>query len=1018
MRDTGLVGRWSRRDWLSVAVIAATTAFLVGTALLLLSAGAYTSTLEGGLATTAVAEYSDGSVAFGSEDPDRIVVQTAVVDADGEQARLIGVPATAPTVVPGASVAWKPARLPQPTTETAVGPVAYRHTVEFVGSSGTVTRDVRPYDNESVFPTRWYAARPDALEAVGVGGAFVIYPNATDTPTDLEEGVPLIGTIPFIVLGIRDVLSILSFAGVAGAVVVVVVVYSVTRMSVRDRRTTIRVLRSTGADPVRVGGLITARAVAITGTGIGLGVAAGIAAPSGLVTAAQLAGLPVTLPTGLTLEKLRMTGFITSVLLLGGGLAGVAAAVPSIRAPPAKLATEVGHRPGPSRSDPERTTRSDGGQSTNGPTTLRGVLRPTLLGWRTAVPTAATLAVFILIVLLVGGLVGTLTPLTGEATGTITEQGSAHPLNSRMDADYARVLRSQGIAASPEVISAQVTDGTPYLARGANYTAFEEVTGARLIEGRAPEEPDEAVIGDGLARTLGVQVGDSMTLGGSVSPHLDRVTIVGRYQAPGIVDDQLIVSRETVAPAATGNADRVHLIRTEAAAADILGGDATDEPQLVITRVRTPDAVLTDEPATIAVSVRNFGGRAGTRTVEVVAGDQVFARTVELDAGTTETVRVNVTWNQSGSYPVTVGPFESTVRVVRAGELTLPPEFPTRAPPGSTLLIPAVTTDGTRLDNATVRFGEFTAPTNAEGIATLPVPDNSGMYPVVIESPRHGEFRTSVNVTPNATRDLRARIRIDPETGSPVTRPNISVVVGNPWGTTLVRNLTLVMPTGTEERTVRVPPGNISRVRVEPGAAGLDGEVTPGTYTFRLLVEGDLVATARYEVVGSAVSVSGSTLPAADAEYEGGSGLGTVIMRVFGNVQVLFAGMVLLAGVSTVSGTVAAFARAVQSRRRTIGVYRATGMTRRQLLSLLIGDAIRLAVPAVATALFAASVTAFVAARFDLFVAFGVRIDLPFLSWPVAVAVIGSVLLAIGSVCLAAFPYLAAPPARLLTRDE
>jgi hypothetical protein len=51
------------------------------------------------------------------------------------------------------------------------------------------------------------------------------------------------------------------------------------------------------------------------------------------------------------------------------------------------------------------------------------------------------------------------------------------------------VLRSQGIEASPEILLAQAADGGPYLARGANYTAFSQLTDTRIVRGHAPVAP-------------------------------------------------------------------------------------------------------------------------------------------------------------------------------------------------------------------------------------------------------------------------------------------------------------------------------------------------------------------------------------------------------------------------------------------------------------------------------------------------------------------------------------------------
>ncbi|GAA0220651.1 ABC transporter permease [Halobaculum roseum] len=1027
MRDAGLLRRWSRRDWLSVAVVAVTTAFLIGTALLLLSAGSYTATLEEDLSTTATASYHDtATLEEADRTGDRIGVAVASVEVNGTRTRLVGVPPDAPAIIQGASVDWKPARLPHTTDDAGVGPVSYRHTVRIVGADETLDRTVRPAENESVFPGRWYADDPAVADRLGDEGTFVIDPDG-GTKGGHATGVALVAALPYLYLGIQDVLRILSLAGVAGAVVVVVVVYNVTQMTVRDRRRTIRVLRSTGADPLRVGGLIAGRATAIAVVGVLAGVILGVAAPPALVAGARTIGLPVTLPTGLTVEKVQKIVALGGLLVAAGASAGVATAIHAVRGPPAMLAGRVRGNRGRRLDRESEDLGSTAGGDTVGPSAPENgsplgavglvIPEPEILDWRTALPTAATLSVFVLIVLLVGGLVGVMAPLTATSTGTIAEPGAIHPLNSRMDADYASSLRAQGVAASPEIIAAQASYGRPYLLRGANYSAFSRVTGAELTEGREPLRPNEAVIGADLARTLDVERGDTITIGGSVSPLVDRVTVVGVFAAPGAMDDQLIVPRATIAPGATGDEDTVHVIRTEAIAADTLEEATASGPQMIVTRVTAPDSATAGEPVSVEVEVQNVGTEGGSRTLEIRTGNRTRTRTVDLAPGETETITVTERWNRTGAYPVSVGPFERTVQVTSETALTLPPEFPDSAPPGETLLVPARTANGTVVPEATVRFGEMTIPVSNDGIATVPLPDEPGEYRVRVSAPNRSAATTTITVTPDAAQEIGARVDIEPTTGTPVTRPNVSVYVANPWGRTLERNLTLVMPNGAEQRSVTLNPGNVSRIRIDPERVGFEGRVDPGTYTFRLFADGELVATARYTVTGTNDATGSASLPSEAGSYASGTGLGTVITRVFGNIQVLFGGMVALAGASTISGTVATFARAVHSRRQTVGVYRSTGATRGQLLSVLVRDAVLVAVPAALLAVVLAAAVALVISELDLLVAFGFRIDLPLASPVIAVAVVGSVLLAALSVCIAAVPFLAAAPSRLIERE-
>ncbi|WP_277552274.1 FtsX-like permease family protein [Halobaculum limi] len=998
MRDTGLLRRWSTRDWLSVAVVAATTAFLIGTALLLLSAGAYTATLEGDLSSTATATYTEAP--SNTEIPaDGIIVSLAPVTVEGQNTRLVAVPPDAPAVVDGASVAWKQARLPHATSETVRGPVRVQRTVRLDGTDATLDRQVRPYANASVFPDRWYAADTETARELGVDGAFVI-DSGGGTSQGYREGVPLVAAIPYLLLGIRDILGVLTVGGLGGAVVVAVVVYNITRMTIRDRRLTIRVMRATGADPIRVGAAVVGRSGLIAGTGVLAGTAIGVVTPTVLVAGARILGIPVSLPTAITVEQLRVVAAADAGLVIAGLLAGVVAAVPVVRTPPAQLVDHEG------RPRQKQATRDQG--SDLGPIqALAQRVAPTLIPWRTAIPTAATLSVFVLIVLLVGGLVGAVAPLSATSTGTITEAGAAHPLNSRIDADYARALRSQGVAASPEILAAQVYDGQPYLLRGADYASFAAVSDATLLRGRPPAGPGEAVIGADLAQTLGVARGDSVTLGGSVSPLLDRVTIVGVYTAPGIVDDQLVVPRETIAPAATGGEDNVHIIRTDASAGEV--GNGVNTSGVIVTQLSAPESVQTNESARIVVSVANVGDERATRDVSIQIGNRTVERSVTMAADERTKLTVTERRETGGSYVVAAGPFERTVQVTSPTTLTLPPEFPREAPPGATLLVPATTANGTTVSTATVRFDSAPVPTSSEGVATVPLPDEPGTYPLVVSAPGYTDARTTIEVTPNASIEVGARIRVEPSVGTPETRPNVTVLVANPWGQTLQRNLTLLTPTGTNERAVTLRPGNVSQIALNESESGVDGSIEPGTYQFRLLADGSLVASARYKVQGQA---TGSALPS-DGSYSSGTGIGTAITRVFGNVQVLFAGMVLLAAVSTISGTVATFARAVHARRRTVAIYRATGAGPRRVLSVLIRDAAVIAIPAALAAIVTAWVFATIAAQLDLLVAFGVRIE-PTLSPAVlAVALAGSVALAVTGVCVASVPALRAPPAQL-----
>ena len=142
------------------------------------------------------------------------------------------------------------------------------------------------------------------------------------------------------------------------------------------------------------------------------------------------------------------------------------------------------------------------------------------------------------------------------------------------------------------------------MAHGADYHSFANVTDATLVEGHAPETTEEAVIGTDLAQTLDVAVGDTLTVGGSVSPGVRQYEIVGTYRARGTLDDLLVIPLESAWGLATREG-QVHMIRV---AGDVPTG-ATEGPQtanqtgLAVTELTGPATVTKGENVTLAVTL-------------------------------------------------------------------------------------------------------------------------------------------------------------------------------------------------------------------------------------------------------------------------------------------------------------------------------------------------------------------------------------------------------------------------------
>lgn len=1002
---TAFLFRWSRRDKLTIIVVAVTTAFLLGTALLLTSAAGYSQTFAESLDSQATVSYQSSAPVSSDTTTGTLVLPVANTTIAGQPATIVGIPPGAPRTIENGSASWQRGRLPTLPAEAAGrGPVQAQTTHTVVGTHATTRLSFTPREPDNNFlDPQWYVTNATVATSLGADGYFII--ERRDTATTRwssvpSTGVPVVGALVYVLAGVTQILRALGLAAGAGGLLILIVVYSVVRMSVRDRLTAIRIIRSTGAPNWHVALLFMIRGGMLVGSGVVLGYAVGLIAIKSMVNAAVYLGLPIALNVAVTPTSATLVGGIALVLLTAGLIAGLAAVYPVVTTPPAQLGrtTSPGYQRSDHRGHPSQTATA--------------AFAPSLLSWESLVPMATTLAVFVLTVLLVFSLAGLAAPLGGEGgqTGTITEAGAPHPLNSRLDSEYVRAVRSSGTPASAEIIYAQVTDGQPYLAHGARYSAFANVTGAQIVAGTQPAGPNEAVIGADLADTLDKNIGDTMTLGGSVSPGVRRVEIVGRYTASGTLDDLLLIPIETADDLATGGT-HVHMIRVAGPIAPQEQIAQQAPTGLTVTSVQGPASVTRGEQFNISIVLRNFAQSPRTQSVTVTFQNMTRKANVTVPATGQTTLVVGFTALDSGTATARVSNYTHTISVVSPNAIRIPAELPARAPPGSGLYVPVVTGDGSVATDATVSLGQFTVQTNQQGVVVLPLPSEPGAYTITAQRGNRTAER-QIRIEANASRQIAGRLNIAPQTGNVLTNPTVTVELANPWQRPQTRQIVVTGPGLTRQRHVELPPGNATRQRFTLGDD--DARVQPGTYEFDLLANGSVIASTQYRVVGderiaSAVASSGT--------YAAGSSIERSIRGAFGNVQLILVAFVLLAGLSSVGSATATFAQAVHARRQIIGIYRSTGATRTQMLLTVLGDVLRIAVPAAGLAVGLAVSSLAVLDQLGWLVFFGFQLPLTLpLSALFGVFVAGVGLAVIGA-CTAMIPYLFAPPVSLLHAD-
>lgn len=964
-----LLRRWSRRDALAVLVVVVAVAFLTGTTLVVLAAGAQTTSMAKEYTTEGHATfYPTVSSARTAADGEAVVLPTATVEgADGTDTRVVGVACPQATSFDHRSSVTIPC---PPESGGVTGDVASETKRVVRGRDARLSLSVRPrHAPKSVLPPRWYVANESVVERLGTTGAFVVEPaSAASSASVPPGGVPLRSALAFFLAGMRQVVTVLGLTAAGTGVLVGVTVYGVTRMHTYDRRRTIFVARATGDRPTRIRRLYALRSGALTAIGTALGYAVGVVLPRTAVNAAVYLHMPTSLSIRVSPRAAAILLPLYGVVVVIGAFAGYLAARACTRGPPVR----------------SLSPRGGSGWSARLADSLSRGRSLALLDWRILVPSVAPLAAFCLVVVLVASIAGVVTPMVRTGGTTVAQPGASHPIDSRVPESYATALRDHGTAASPEILAFAVRDGRPMLVRGANYGPFERVSNATLVRGRRPDDPGEAVIGTDLARTLGVTTNDSLTLGGSTVPGVTRVEIVGEYRAPGPFDDQLVVSLETARHLARVDRGMVQVIRTTATV-------ATDRDTAVVVGVSTPERVPRNATVPVRVQVENLGSSRVTRTLTVEIDGRTRATSVKLGPHEHREVAVRVRATRLGRHRISVGGQTRSIRVVPRDAIELR-GLPPRAPPGSTPLVSVLGVGGAPVSDATVSVGGRTVRTGSNGTARVRL-DATGNATV---RAAHGgrTARETVTVSRDAPRSLSARVRVRPSKPSLLTRPTALLTLTNPWNDTLSKTVTLV---ADGERTTR-------RVTLEPGArttvtVGL-GRQPPGSHTVRVTADGRELGTATYRVTGDDRIATALASGGASGE----TGIGRAISTAFGNLNLLVAVFVCLAGLMTVGSTTATVAYTVHSRRRVFGVHRATGASPFSLLRTVLVDAAVVGAVATVVALaLALGVLALLANR-DLLVLYGIRIPPVLTPRVIAGAVVGGV----GVMCLSAVLAVAA----------
>ncbi|PLX71736.1 MAG: ABC transporter permease [Denitrovibrio sp.] len=111
---------------------------------------------------------------------------------------------------------------------------------------------------------------------------------------------------------------------------------------------------------------------------------------------------------------------------------------------------------------------------------------------------------------------------------------------------------------APKLVSLTKYDGKPVAVTGVIWGEETRIKSYWSIDGKMPEQPDEAIIGSRAAEFLGIAISDSVNLGNGV------IKISGILQSTGTEDDNLIFADLHTVQAYTGKQDMVNFVEVAA----------------------------------------------------------------------------------------------------------------------------------------------------------------------------------------------------------------------------------------------------------------------------------------------------------------------------------------------------------------------------------------------------------------------------------------------------------------------
>lgn len=236
----------------------------------------------------------------------------------------------------------------------------------------------------------------------------------------------------------------------------------------------------------------------------------------------------------------------------------------------------------------------------------------------------------------------------------VSTSESPIPMRSAVPSGLAASLKEEGDAqrAAPVIFAFTTLGGSPVAVRGGPAAELLALHGATIREGRMPARSDEILVGARLAARAGLDVGDATWLAGSFQPAAQPVRVVGTFESPTLLVDEVVADLDVVRTISDTPAGMAQAIEARGADRDRLFARVAEirQPRLALASVVGPagavEVQVFDQDGNAVANARVTSGSleattnsTGIAVLPLAAGDHEIAAFREGFLAETATAR-------------------------------------------------------------------------------------------------------------------------------------------------------------------------------------------------------------------------------------------------------------------------------------------------------------------------------------------------------------------------------------------